>query len=157
MTLLNMNIVIDNVVKFCYEIQLLWNALNPLKCKCGYNYRANMTLSNLIGCNACCSWDEWLIDSLPVPRGTRGAVAASLLMRPSDSRTYYSDHSEAGRYSREVSLYHWQALSLLSLLCFQFLLSLAWITLCQLFSFPAVKSKQQRTLLDWVIMYLSAT
>ena len=78
MTLLNMNIVIDNVVKFCYEIQLLWNAMNPLKCKCGYNYRANMTLSNLIGCNARCSWDEWLIDSLPVPRGTRGAVAASL-------------------------------------------------------------------------------
>ena len=41
MTLPNMNIIINNVVKFCYEIQLLWNALNPLKCKCGYNYRAN--------------------------------------------------------------------------------------------------------------------
>ncbi len=39
-------------MRFCYEIQLLWNALNPLKCKCGYNYRA---LSNLIGCNARCS------------------------------------------------------------------------------------------------------
>ncbi len=27
--------------RFSYIV--LWNALNPLKCKCGYNYRANMT------------------------------------------------------------------------------------------------------------------
>ncbi len=74
----------------------------------------------------------------------------------SSSPIHYN-HSGAGRYSREVSLYHWKALSPLSLLCFHFLLSLAWITLCQLFSVPAVKSKQQKTLLDFVIMYLSAT
>ncbi len=65
-----------------------------------------------------------------------------------------SNHSGAGRYSREASLYHWQALSPLSLLRFQFLLSLAWITLMSTFLFPCCEVKTAKDI-SWLGYYVS--
>ncbi len=61
-TLPNMNIIIEMWLNFARMYWIPWSVSAV---------RANMTLSNLIDCNACCSIDEWLIGSLPVASGCR--------------------------------------------------------------------------------------